>query len=215
MDLSALERAVTLDPNDASAQLAWGEALILAERPGEALVPLRRALALRRDLIEAYLALGRALLAEGEHVAAIATLEGGREMAKKGGRLDLVPAFDEALAGLGSAKRRTHAPLDAAAFDRIAQSMLGGIAARAAAVSERVSVHATPSVVVLAVAGGRKLGLSEQRTAREIWCSSPLGEIRFRHIESSGHWRAAQGEELLATVERFLTDELGTEVSLR
>jgi frataxin-like iron-binding protein CyaY len=214
MDLGSLERAVGEDPKNPQARLALGEALLAAGRPDDALDHLRKAMGLRRDYLEAYLALGRALLAEGEHVAAIATLEGGREMARQGGHVDWVPRFDELLAGLGPVKRKGGAPLDEAAFDELARGELTAIAKRLAALGRDVAIQHTPTVLVFHTKSRAKMGLSVQKGAREIWSSSVLGEIRFRYIPSSTHWRAAEGQELRAIVSEFLTRELGEPVSI-
>jgi frataxin-like iron-binding protein CyaY len=214
MDLETLERAAKADPKNAAAQLAFGEALLQANRAGEALEPLRRALLLERDRLEAYLALGQALLAEEEHVAAIATLEGGREMAAKAGRAELVARFDASLQGLGPVKRRDAAPLDESAFDTLARGELAGVAERLRALGRGVAIQQTPGVLVLEVRGKAKMGLSVQKSSREIWSSSALGELRFRHIPSSKHWRAAEGEELVSTIDKFLSLQLGEAVRL-
>jgi frataxin-like iron-binding protein CyaY len=214
VDLKTLERAVAEDPKNPDARLALGEALVEAGRGSDALDHLRQALLLRRDSFEAYLALGKALLSEGEQIAAIATLEGGREMARKTPSAgEWVPRFDEALTGLGPVKRRSTAPLDDAAFDALARSTLESIARRVRALGGAIEIQQSPTVVVLAAPAG-KLGLSEQRTSREIWCSSSLGELRFRYIPSSSRWRAAEGEELISTVGEFLSRALGSRVSL-
>jgi iron donor protein CyaY len=213
MDIESLERVVALDPKNPSALLDLGLALIAAGRAADALDPLRHALILRRDYCEAYLALGQALLDEGEQVAAIATLEGGREMARKSADPALLERFEAALAGHGPVKRRGTA-LDESAFSEVARGTLATIADRVTATGLDVGIQRSPGIVILDVARRAKLGLSEQKSSREIWCSCALGEFKFRYIPSSGHWRTADGDELLQIVSRFISRETGAAVSL-
>ncbi|MFN0206390.1 MAG: tetratricopeptide repeat protein [Planctomycetota bacterium] len=214
MDLSDLEQAVALDPKHAEARLQLGLALIDAGRPSDALDHLRKAMILRRDFSEAYLGLGRALLAEGEHIAAIATLEGGREIATKTGRVELLQQFETALHGLGPVKRRSGAPVDESAFSEIAQKALADVAERVAALGMDILIQRSPGIVIFDIRRKTKLGLSEQKTPREIWCSCSMGEYKFRWIPSSGLWRTADGDELISFLGRFLSRETGGTVSL-
>ncbi len=215
METPELERAVAADPNDAALRLRLGEALLDAGRPDDALDHLRRAMILEPDRVEAYLALGRALVAEEEHIAAIATLEGGRDRAAALGRDECVPAFDALLAELGPGKRSGGVgALDEEAFSRIARAELAAVAGRLRALAAPIELSHTPSILVLTVAGRAKMGLSEQRSAREIWCTSGLGEVKFRYMTQSSRWRAGGGEELRSVVAGFVAREIGRSVSL-
>jgi tetratricopeptide (TPR) repeat protein len=212
MDLHELERAVEQDPKDPIARLRLGGRLLDEGRAEEALDHLRRAMILKPDLGEAYLSLGQALLSLEEEVAALATLEGGREIARSAGRVDLVAEFDALLAGRGPVKRSGAGTIDEAAFTELARSTLASIAQRLSSLPA-VALQRSPSVLVLEAAGAR-MGLSEQRSSREIWCTSGLGELRFRHIGASGRWRAGGGEDLVSVVGDFLSRQLGARVTL-
>lgn len=214
MELAALEQAVSADPNNPEARLALGEALLASGNADGALDHLRKALGLRRDYLGAYLALGRALLAEGEQIAAIATLEGGREIARKLGKEEWGPRFDEALDGLGPVKRRGAGPIDENAFHDIAAKTIGVLSRALQAIPEDITIQQTPGVLVFEVRRKAKMGVSEQRTHRELWCTSALGEFKFRFVASSKCWRTADGDELAAVVGRFLTLQIGDRVTV-
>lgn len=213
MDLSIATKNVEADPNNPELRLELGLALMEAGRANDAIDHLRKAMTLKKDHLAAYLALGRALLQEGEHIPAIATLEGGREIARKLQMEPEVAAFDAALEGLGPPKRRAAAPLDDAAFRDLARKTLAQVGSRIADRGLDVRMHATPSVLILETCGS-KLGLSEQPTSREIWCTSALGKFKFRYIPGGNYWKNADGAELLATVSAFLTRSLGGKVQL-
>jgi frataxin-like iron-binding protein CyaY len=107
---------------------------------------------------------------------------------------------------------KRHAGEGEADFDQLARATLAEIATRAAALRRGIVLNQTPSVLVIEVSGKARLGLSEQKSSREIWCSSSLGELRFRYIPSSKRWRAADGEELMSTVREFLSRSLGESI---
>jgi len=213
MDLADLERAVDADPKNAALRFELGTRLLESGRADDAIDPLRRAMILQKEFVEAYLALGRALMASGEDVAATATLEAGRDLAltsRKASDVELVPRFEELLAGRGPAKRSHGAPMDEAAFAELARATLASIAERLATLPRgEVALQHTPSVLVFEVARRAKMGLSEQRSHREIWCTSAMGELRFKHMSASGRWRAGGGEDLLAVVGDFVSRQLG------
>lgn len=214
MNLETLGAQVAADPNNAQARLEFGRALLAANRPDDALDHLRKALVLRRDYLEAYLALGETLLAEGEHIAAIATLEGGREIARKVGNHELAASFDSALDGLGPVKRRGGAPLDEHSFHELATKTIAEVAKRIQQLARNIQIQHSPSILVFDVAGRAKMGISEQRTPREIWCSCALGEFKFRYIPSSKLWRSADGDELYQLVNQFISKQFGESVAI-
>lgn len=218
MDLADLERAVEDDPKDPQLRLELGSRLLEAGRGDDAIDHLRRAMILRDDYLEAYLALGKALLAAEEDIAGVATLEAGRDIARRSASEEdraLAARFDELLAGRGPVKRARAGPMDEAAFSEAARAALASIAERLAALPrEQVAIQHTPSVLILEARRRAKMGLSEQRSHREIWCTSGMGELRFRHMAASGRWRAAGGEDLMTVVSEFLSRELGRPVAL-
>ncbi|MBI3818744.1 MAG: hypothetical protein HY286_08650 [Planctomycetes bacterium] len=211
MDLTELDLAVRSDPNNAQGRLALGVALLEAGRGSDAIEHLRRAMMLQRDFLEAYAALGRALLAEGEHVAAIATLEGGREIARHASDELAVAKFDAALEGLGPVKRRGAGPLDDRAFHDVAAKTLAELKDRLARLPLDVKIQFTPGILVFDAANS-KMGLSEQKTSKEIWCTSALGEFKFRYIGTSNSWKTADGDELTGVVRGFLARAAGRDI---
>ncbi|HKD99367.1 MAG TPA: tetratricopeptide repeat protein [Planctomycetota bacterium] len=213
MDLNELVQAVQKDPKDAAARVRLGERLLADGKADDAIDHLRRAMILDRERIETWLLLGRALLACGEHVAAVATLEAGRDSAKAKGRSELQAEFEALLAGHGPVKRAGAGSMDENAFSELARATLASIADGLVASKLPVSMQRSPSILILE-AKGAKMGLSEQKTPREIWCTSGMGELRFRWIATSGRWRAGGGEDLLGTVGQFLTRQLGRSVHL-
>ncbi len=65
-----LRQLLDKDPADEIGWFGLGRALLDLGRPGEAVEPFRRAVALKRDYTAAYRDLGRALLESGQHVEA-------------------------------------------------------------------------------------------------------------------------------------------------
>ena len=75
------------DPADATGWFGLARTLLELERPGEAIVPLRRALAVDPGYTAAHRELGRALLESGASEEATVVLEGGRSLAESNGDL--------------------------------------------------------------------------------------------------------------------------------
>jgi len=75
------------DPDDATTWFGLARTLLELERPGEAIVPLRRAIAVDPGYTAAHRDLGRALLESGAVEEAGLVLEGGRALAQQNGDL--------------------------------------------------------------------------------------------------------------------------------
>jgi tetratricopeptide (TPR) repeat protein len=75
------------DPADAATWFGLARTLLELGRPGEAIVPLRRALGIDPGYTAAHRDLGRALLESGSVEEATAVLEGGRGLAERNGDL--------------------------------------------------------------------------------------------------------------------------------
>jgi superkiller protein 3 len=75
------------DPADATTWFGLARTLLELERPGEAIVPLRRALTVDPGYTAAHRDLGRALLESGAVEEATSVLEGGRGLAESNGDL--------------------------------------------------------------------------------------------------------------------------------
>ena len=69
-------------------------------------------------------------------------------------------------------------------------------------------------VLELEFADGSKIIVNRHSAAREIWVAARSGGYHFKH-ESSGSWIAGRdGQELLAVLERAISEQSGTAITL-
>lgn len=105
---------------------------------------------------------------------------------------------------------------DDQAFDQIAEAQLRRLERALAAFDpDEVEADIGGDVLTLVLGDGTKIIINRHRAARQIWMAALRQAWHFDLQPADGAWwTAGAKEELVATLERVLTEKLGREVTL-
>jgi CyaY protein len=107
--------------------------------------------------------------------------------------------------------------MDESTFGEIGRSELSHIEEQLAEVDpDVVEVASSDGMLTLSLRDGVRVVINTHRAARQIWLAAVASAWHFDPPRpgSDGRWRAGDGSELRATVQRILKERVGLDVAL-